>query len=305
MKLSATLTGYFYAKELSTKSRTWYEQKLTAFIEWVEGHSCGLHEALTRDIEGLDTTHIREFLGHLRTTGISSQTVHGYARAIKAWANWCIGEGLLPERVTRRLEMPKREQRVIPIFTKRQIDQLFAACERPGDQQYPWLAERDKTILMVLLDTGIRASELCDLNLDRVILDRQNPYIVVNGKGKKQREIGLGVRCRQQLHRYIHRDRPQTTHPQLFLTRDRQPLDPKGLAAFLYRLKKLTGITGVRCSPHDFRHHYAYHYIAQGGDVLRLSRLLGHTDLATTQHYLRAFDSRQARMEYLSVLDSL
>lgn len=117
--------------------------------------------------------------------------------------NFCIAEGLLPERVTRRLEMPKRDRKVIAVFTRKQIDSLFAACERPGDMQYPWLAERDKTILMLLLDTGMRASELCGLTLNSVHLEhgvaRDDAYLTVMGKGRRQRECPWvsvpGVRC--------------------------------------------------------------------------------------------------------------
>jgi site-specific recombinase XerD len=320
MRLSAALTAYFYAKELSPRSRSWYHQKLTEFITWAEAHTCPLHENAIQDIAEVDTALVREFLNHLKVTpsqGInhrgtppSSETLHGYARVIKAWLNFCIAEGLLPERVTRRLEMPKRERKVIAVFTRQQIDALFAACERPGDTQYPWLAERDRTILMLLLDTGMRASELCGLTLDTVHLEhgvaRDDAYLTVMGKGRRQRECPLGQRGRRQLHRYLHRFRPHVlgeTH--IFLGRDGRPLDNKGLGAVLYRLKHLSGIEGVRCSPHDFRHTFAYTYLANGGDVMRLSRLLGHTDLATTQIYLRAFTSREARQNYVSVLDNL
>jgi integrase/recombinase XerD len=311
MKMSAALTAYFYAKDLTPKSRVWYEQKIGGFLSWCESHSCATHQPV-RDVEEIDKHHINEYLAHLRITPsratgrlISGQTCHGYARAIKAFCNWCIKDELLPERVTRKLDMPKREQKVIPIFTRQQISQLFSACERPGDKQYPWLAERDKAILAVLLDTGIRASELCSLTCDRVILDQHDPYIRIMGKGRKEREIGLGVASRQQLLRYMHRFRPHTSDPHVFLRRDRRALDTHGLAALLYRLKQLAGVTGVRCSPHDFRHTFSFNFLANGGDVMKLSRLLGHTSLAVTEGYLRAFTARDARNGSISVLDKM
>lgn len=220
--------------------------------------------------------------------------------------HWCIKDDLLPERVTKKLDMPRKEVRVIPVFTPTQVNQLFKACERPRDIQYPWIAERDKAIVAVLLDTGIRQAELCGLTLDRVRLDKQDSYIIVFGKGRKEREIGLAQTSRQQLHRYIHRFRPHVSGVnRVFLTRDRRPLAAHGLEAVMLRLKATTGITDMRCSCHDFRHTFAYNYLANGGDLFKLSRLLlGHTDITTTQGYLRAFQSRDARKGF-SVLDNL
>lgn len=316
MELKSALDAYFFSKELQPRSREWYAAKLTAFIAWCQEHTCTVHQNQTRQVEDLQTTHVREYLNHLQVTPSSAlnhvgtppgtQTVHGYARAIRAWLNWCIGEDLVAERVTKRLEMPKREQNLIAIFTNEQIAELLAACKtRYTAEHYRWLAERDKTILAVLLDTGIRASELCDLTMDRVRLGQESSYIVVNGKGLKQREIGVGTRTRQQLHRYIYRFRPSAQVPYVFLTRQGTRLHSDGLSGILYQLKLFTGIKGVRCTPHDFRHTFAYNYMQAGGDVLHLSRILGHTSLTVTAEYLRSFQSRDARQAGISVLDGM
>ncbi|HLZ21086.1 MAG TPA: tyrosine-type recombinase/integrase [Ktedonobacterales bacterium] len=312
MKTSAALTAFFFAKDFTPYTRRGYERSLTAFFSWAETHTCELHPQPVCDVEDVDKRHFNEFLARLRVTPsvatgklLTGQTLHGYARVIKAFLNWCIKDDMLPERVTKKLDMPKKEVRVIPVFTPTQVNQLFKACERPGDIQYPWIAERDKAIVAILLDTGIRQAELCGLTLDRVRLDKQDSYIIVFGKGRKEREIGLGQASRQQLHRYIHRFRPHAPGVNhVFLTRDRRPLAAHGLEAVMLRLKTITGITGMRCSCHDFRHTFAYNYLANGGDLFKLSRLLGHTDIATTQGYLRAFQSRDARKGF-SVLDKM
>lgn len=330
MKLSAALHSYLFSKDFTPRSLEWYESQLTAWSHWLAGHTCPVHEQPISELEQVSIHHVREYLAYLKTAPsgrhdkapISSQTLHGYARAIKAFLRWAVNEELLPPSLLKRFEMPKREQKVIAVFTREQIAQLLSACMGAYEPRYYWLAERDRAILMVLLDTGIRASELCGLTLDAVHIDKQDAYLVVDGKGRKQREVGLGVKCRNQLYRYIHRFRPQgiellgggghdsgnpgqrchDTH--VFLTRDKRGLETHGLEVVLRHLKQHTGITGVRCSAHDFRHTFAYNYVANGGDVLRLSRILGHTDLAVTAGYLRAFDSREARKGQ-SVLDNL
>lgn len=221
MYLDAALTAYFFAKELSPRSRIWYHEKLSAFIAWCDAHTCALHPTPAQQIESLATAHVREYLTALRTTPSvalnhggtppNSQTIHGYARAIRAWLNWCVREDFVSERVTRHLEMPKCEQKVIPVFTPEHLQALLAACGHHYRAPYTWLGERDKSITALLVDTGIRAAELCDLTLDRVRLDHEDAYIIVNGKGRKQRECPLGQKARRQLHRYMHKYRPATS----------------------------------------------------------------------------------------------
>ena len=216
--------------------------------------------------------------------------------------SWCIGDDLISDKVTKRLEMPKRDIKIIQTFSSDHVTKLFAAAGLPN-KQYPWFADRDGAILAVLLDTGIRANELCDLTLDRVHLTADDAYLVVNGKGRKQREVGLGMKSRQLLHRYIHRYRPHTPGElHVFLTRAHRPLQPEGIDRLLYRLRDLTSIQGVRVSAHTFRHTYAVSYLKAGGEIYKLSRLLGHTSVVITEGYLRAFEARDARGG-LSVFD--
>lgn len=305
MRLHAAVDAYFLAKDLTPTAQRWYHQKLSTFLGWCCQHG-------VEDIEALNAPLVRQFVADMRMTPsprsgqlMTSNTLHGYARGVKGFLNWCVGEDLLSEKVVKRLEMPKREQKVIPTFSKDDITRLLAAASR-GLPQYPWFAERDKAILMVLLDTGIRANELCDLTLDRVRISTDDAYILVNGKGRKQREVGLGQRARTQLHRYIHRFRPHVAgETRVFLTRDRKPLQPEGLDRLLYRLRDDTGIRDVRVSAHTFRHTFACAYLMDGGDLYKLSRLLGHTSVVVTENYLRSFQSRDARRDRRSVLDNL
>src|SRR5260221_9729170 len=126
-------------------------------------------------------------------------------RIIKAFLHWCVRQDLVSPGLLNKLEMPKVEQKVIEVFTPQQIAALFRACE---EDELPWLVERNKAILAILLDTGIRASELTDLTLERVHIALDEAYLVVNGKGRKQREVGLGKKSRNLLHRFISRYRP-------------------------------------------------------------------------------------------------
>jgi site-specific recombinase XerD len=113
------------------------------------------------------------------------------------------------------------------------------------------------------------------------------------------------------LHRYLTRGRPvplKGAEPFVFLSRDGKRLNPGAIDRMLYRLRRVAGpehFVGVRTSAHTFRHSFAVHYLQQGGDLYKLSRLLGHENVLTTQRYLSAYSDRDARLSSRSVLDGL
>jgi site-specific recombinase XerD len=294
MHLDDALTEFAYSKDHSPESRRWYRTRLGAFTTWAKDQG-------VTEIEAVDAPLVRRYIEHRRTTPIKggtlidSHTLHGYTRAIRTLLNWAASEDLLDARVAKRVALPKKTVKVLPVLTAQQVERMFDACESP----------RDKSIMAVLLDTGIRASELCGLPLDRVHFSIDDPYLLIYGKGRKQREVGLGKRSRGLLHKWVHRHRVAPKEVQaVFVGRTQQQLRPEGLDRMLYRLRDRAGLQGVRVGAHVWRHTYAYNYVAAGGDVFRLSRLLGHSSVAVTQLYLSAFTARDARRG-LSVLDQM
>jgi site-specific recombinase XerD len=302
MRPDLAVTEFLYAHEYAEKSRTWYIGMLGRFAEYCAKQGIG-------DIGEVSAPLVRRFFDEVRQrrdprTGqlVSSQTVHGYARAVRALLNWCVAEGLLGEGVPRRVAMPRREQKVLHTLDAQQIDRLMRVAQ----------TVRDKAVVALLIDTGLRANELCTLTLENLHFSANDAWLLVKGKRDKWREVGLGNRARQLLHRYIHRERPQAApsvrqgEQHVFLGR-RGPLTPSGLDQLLYTLRDTAGcdhFAGVRVSAHTFRHSYAVAYLANGGDVYKLSRLLGHTSVSVTENYLRAFSARAAR-QGVSVFDTL
>jgi integrase/recombinase XerD len=157
---------------------------------------------------------------------------------------------------------------------------------------------RDFAILLLLMDTGIRASELCGLRLG----DIQDGYINVFGKGSKEREVGLGPNAARALWKYVNQYRkelsPKQSEEHVFIGQGGIPLERNGLYQALRRIGARAGIEGVRLSPHTFRHTFARAWLENGGEIFKLSRVLGHSEMQTTQVYLRDFQSREARVEH-------
>jgi site-specific recombinase XerD len=273
MLLSDALTAMFLAKDLTPKSVTWYEENLQAFFASLP----------TDTTDSLTPEQVRAFVYGRKASGkYSDATVHGYMRAIKSFLNFLVREGHLSWDV-KRLEMPRVKQKVMDIYTDAELGLLFAAAKT---------SPRDTAILWVLLDTGIRADELCTLTRERTHIFKDEAYLVVRGKGRKEREVGLGRKSAAALHRYLMTR--EDKEPATFLSARHAALTVVGLQKLLYRLGSKQGFD---CHPHKFRHTYAVKYMEQpGASIYKLSKLLGHSMVTTTENYLRAFQQRLARV---------
>jgi site-specific recombinase XerD len=160
MLLSAICEAWHFEGTLakhSPRSLEWREQKLSRFVAWCADQG-------VRDVEGVTLPVVHRFLAELPHT-LSDFTRNGYARVLKAFLHYCAREDLVPERFAKRIQMPKMPQKVIEVFTPGQIKLLLAASSHEARQD---LAHRDRAIIAVLLDTDIRASELCGLTLEHV-----------------------------------------------------------------------------------------------------------------------------------------
>lgn len=293
------LNDYRYAiLHLSPKTQQEYLSKLLVFAAWCEGE----HLAL----EDLKQASIRRFTEALRGRPIEAVTIHGYLRVLKRFLHWLSREedyeAVVSSKLPSRIDMPKLEQKVTEIFTPEQIKALLAACGQEYNQE---LRVRDRAIVSVLIDTGIRASELTGLTLDNTFLDPLDAHLKVFGKGGKWREVALGHRSLVELRRYITRYRHASKEEgRVFLNRYDAPLTVWGLDQLIERLGKWAGVEGVRCSPHTFRHTFAVNYLQATGDVYRLSRIMGHNSVKVTEIYVRAVSNRTAR-KGMSVLDNM
>lgn len=205
--------------------------------------------------------------------------------------------------------MPRTEKHIIDTFTDEEIEAMFAAAQKNPLHHYKL---RDTAILAMLLDTGVRADELCTLTLGNVTLARvvqEDSYITVMGKGRKEREIPLGNKSRRALSRYVREFRKDAKKGDpVFLSRYHQSLNGHALALILDRLKEVSILSeDLQVNPHKFMHSFATRYMATGGDVYDLSRLMGHSSVAITEGYLKSLSAKavRTRKTHVSVLDNL
>ena len=153
-----------------------------------------------------------------------------------------------------------------------------------------FLSLRNRAIVLMFLDTGLRLSELANIQLSEIDFDRG--MIKVMGKGSKERFVAVGKKAQKAILRYLlKRD---DRHSCLWVTEERQPLRARGIQMVIKRARRRAGITGVRCSPHIFRHTFALNFLRGGGNPRELQCLLGHTSIDMSMRYVAALGAVDA-----------
>jgi site-specific recombinase XerD len=206
-------------------------------------------------------------------------TIHGYIRALKVFSTWLFEEGYASHNILLRLKKPKLPQPLIEVLTNEELDRIISVVNPSC-----FLGARQYAIVLLLLDTGIRASELCTLKLADADLNRGT--LKVCGKGNKERIVPFGAATKKALLRYINtfRPEPDPNADTLILSTDGTELSYWGLMHIMRRLSTMAGIP--RLHAHLFRHTFAVRYLLAGGDVMTLRLILGHTSLEVTKVYL-------------------
>jgi site-specific recombinase XerD len=224
---------------------------------------------------------------HLQAKVLSGHSINGYMRGLKTFWSWLRREDYISENPFDKIRIPKSPAKIIKTFTDEQLKALLDAVDDKKPQ-----GQRDRTILLLLLDTGVRSAELRALKSDDVHFDNQSLHIV--GKGRKERIVPVGKRLIAALWKYLNTCRVQPALPQIdnvFLTYNGYPLTKERLAAIVKKYAEKAQITGVRASPHTFRHTMAVNYIRNGGDIFSLQRILGHAQLNTVRTYVNIAQS--------------
>jgi site-specific recombinase XerD len=281
------------ARRFTAHTLRFYRGRLKLFVEWcAEQDSPGLGE--------LTPTHLRRFLVELSRRNLSSAYVHSHARALRAFLNYCVRDGLIESSPFARVQMPRLEKKILPALTSAEVQRIVAACE----------TERDRALVLFLLDSGVRASELCALDEGDVDLST-GAVQVRSGKGQKDRMTYIGASTRKQVVRYLKLERPGDG-PALFVShkvgRTGRPVGERltysGVAQMFKRLRRATQVR--HCCPHAMRRTFAINCLRGGMNIYVLARLMGHADITVLRHYLELVqDDLQNAHQQAAVVDKL
>jgi len=241
--------------------------------------------------------HIREFLGYVGTEtcrwGLSGNgsesskkrasysTVHHYYATLKAFFNWCVREGFLAESPVAKIRMANPKPKVIQPYSQEEIAKMLAVCDHDYRHNAKLLGSRNRAIVLMLLDTGLRVSEIANIKL--LDINTERGWIKVTGKGDKERVVRIGTTTQKALWRYLTH-RPDNGRGELWLTEEGRPLQSGGIETMVKRLKQRAGVTS-KGNCHRFRHTFALNFLRADRNPFNLQYLLGHSDLRMVRHY--------------------
>ena len=278
---------------LSENTLTAYRNDLAGFALWLKEKS--------HLLSAVNTCIIQDFLAFNYDIQQKRRSVARLLSTLRRFYLYLLRENQISEDPTRLIESPKGERSLPLSLNEKQIDDLLAAPDTSDD-----LGLRDRAMLEVLYATGLRVSELINLQTSQISL--QQGVIRVIGKGNKERLVPVGEIALDWLMQYYQQSRPQlvlkTTKQKknlsqcsdVFVTRRGRAMTRQ---AFWYMVKRYALIAGIatdHLSPHTLRHAFATHLLNNGADLRVVQMLLGHSDISTTQIYTHVADQRLREM---------
>jgi len=276
------------ARGTSPRTLANYREGVGKFVAFLEQHATTL--------DAVQPHHIRKWLIEKQRKGVSPNTLHNAYRNPRAFWNWCIREGLTENNPFAKVEKPRVPATVKPALTPDEVEAILRACE--GNE---WLKLRDRALILLLLDTGLRIHEAHALTVE----DASQEALLIRGKGGKQRVVFLSVEVRLALKRYLKSCPHAPTGDAPLWWGKYGALTLDGLKTAVRFVGKRAGLKR-RLSPHAFRRTFATWSLRSGIDLEQLRQLMGHSDYSVLRQYLALVeaDLKQAHQQH-SPLQSL
>ncbi len=264
-----------------------YTTDLLGFFQFLRDKGVG-------SLKEVDRYVLRDYLSHLMEQGFVKASIARKLSAIRSFYRYLLREGMVSASPVATTS-PKLDRRLPEFLTIGEVEQLLNAPDLSTLQ-----GQRDRALMELLYASGLRVSELVNLNLEQVNLDTRE--IRVWGKGSKERMVLMGKPAAEVLSAYLSQGRPKLLGKKgsnaLFINRYGGRLTERMVQRIL---EKCAGLAGIdkRVHPHMLRHTFATHLLDGGADLRVVQELLGHANLSSTQIYTHVTKS-QARKVYLS-----
>ncbi len=241
--------------------------------------------SLDKDTTSFTRSDVISYLNHLRDSGNQTPTIARNISSLRGLCRFMLFEGIREEDPLENLGTPTGWKHLPKILG---IDEVLSLLEKPkGDK----LSLRDKSILELIYSSGLRASEIINLTVNDINFEAG--FITVMGKGSKERVVPFNDRAMKSLRKYMEELRPRLlknkTSRNIFLAKGGKPLTRQRLWQLIKSYS--TGLP-VKVSPHTLRHCFASHLLDGGADLRALQKMLGHSDISTTQIYTKVTPDR-------------
>jgi len=278
------LTDSVFERHFSKNTVSAYSNDLLQFSKWVEEQNKTLLNVSYKDLT--------EYLIKKKIDGYEFSSIARSLFCFRVFFSWLETTGKRTDNPSELLETPKLWTHLPELLTVEEIDELINNIV--GNKRD---AIRMRAVLEILYGCGLRISELINLKMENI--DLQKNYLICFGKGSKERVIPFSKRVRKVLKKWINSGREDYLKGEssefLFIGQKKNSLSRQQV---WYALKQLAKKSGLRKNiyPHIFRHSYATHILAGGGDLRVLQELLGHADVVTTQRYTQVDKSRMLKL---------
>jgi integrase/recombinase XerD len=277
--------------EMMAVERAAAKNTLTAYSKDLSDAQ-GFLAARRRDLAAASAEDIEAYFQALGDRGLSSATAARRRSSVRQFYRFVLGEGWRDDDPSRRVDAPKKGRPLPKVLSRDEVDRIIAsATARDGAQGL-----RLGCMVELLYASGLRISELTSLRLD--VLARDPAYLMIRGKGGKDRLAPLNDPARQAVKAYLEvrkvfLPKGDAANPWLFPSRGKGgQLTPRRFAQLLDEAASDAGIDPARVSPHVLRHAFATHLLEGGADLRVVQKLLGHADIATTQIYTHVAGDR-------------
>jgi integrase/recombinase XerD len=280
MLLEVSLKEFMF--ECEVRKYTWktikgYRNNIEYLVNYLR-----LEHHLTK-IEEVQTQHLKQFFMFQNKKKCKESYMNGLLKTYRAFFKYLMQEEYVKQNPILRVSWMKEQKSVIKTFSDDEVRAMINAF--PGSD---FLSVRNRAIIAMLLDTGIRCYELCTLAGGSV----KDNYITIYGKGKKERQVGKSPYLAKILSKYerikeSYFEYKNLTLDHYFLSRTGRTLTNSAVEWIVSRACEAANVKDeIRCSPHTCRHYFAQAQLRNGMDVYSLSRVLGHENIKITQRYL-------------------
>lgn len=255
------------------RTRVLYGQSITYFSQWL------VDQGLPADLTSLTRENVRGWLDSLRSRGLTDGTIQTRWRGLRRFSLWLIAEDIVDSDSLANIKVEKPDSPPPEVFTNDELAALIKACEGRT-----FVDRRDMAIVRLLLDCGLRVSELTGITTGD--LDMADGSVKVIGKGSRPRTAHFGDKTALALDRYkrVRSGHPHSSDPAWFLGK-RGAFTPDGVRERLKVRAAKAGLDPAEMHPHRFRHTHAHDWLLAGGQERDLMRLLGWRSEAMLSRY--------------------
>lgn len=248
-----------------------------------------LQEKGIKHVQDVEPKDIKSFLLEMKRTKHTPNYINDLLKAYKVFFRYAYNEGYTETLLTEKIQNVKAPKVIIRTFSEQELKKLSNYY-----QGYDYLNIRNKVIMLLLIDTGIRLSELIGLTEEQLKYD----YIIIRGKGAKERVVPKSPLLGKWLIKFLAVRKSYFAYriipDNIFLSRNGKPLTSTMIDHIVKEAGRACGVSeDIRVSAHTFRHTYAQYQLKNGLDIYSLSRLLGHESISITQTYLNGLRDKE------------